>query len=117
MLLQHNPADPMNSMNAFLCQEFSGKVDFSDGNNFSLYAYSEFCHSPIVKHLFVSHLFFSFLNSTAVKTLKCLSDIFSREIFIYEVVRFRKYECFQGFGSSALKRAILKCSQNHVLGG
>lgn len=70
-------------MRYFWCQEYSDNLLSSDDNNFSLYVYSKF-NSVISVLLGVNlfHVFSPFLNSAAVKTLKCLSDVFLREIFI-----------------------------------
>lgn len=92
-------------------------------------------HPPIVKHVFVLHFFlpFFFLNSAAVKTLKCLSDVFSREIFINGVARSENTNVFKALdinGQISLQRhpsslhflwqhtrmpISMHCCQNHVL--
>ena len=63
---------------------------------------------------FICFTLFFFLNSTAVKTLKCLSDGFSREIFINGVVRSEEYECFQGSGYE-LTNSLQRCFFEFIL--
>lgn len=71
---------------------------------FALDPYSKFyLVIPYCQAYICFTLFFFFFNSTAVKTLKCLSDVFSREIFINGLVRSEKYECFQGCGYKLTK--------------
>lgn len=105
MLLQRNLAHS-NSYSAFWCQEYAWELGFQWRQQVFIIRvfWVVLSHLLVVRHLFVSHFFFSFLKSAAVKTQVLICCVLTGSFYKWSLVR--NYEYFQSSGYELTKFSL-----------